>query len=351
MRTVTKAPAIFSRLLFFCLPLALLGPASSHADTTAPCRPIARLSGESICQSDVSARVGFRIYRKQVDVYSLLKEETERLVDQRVVAAAAARAGLAPEAFLAREIDAAVKPVGEAEVDRYLSEHAEEAAAAGDAARGRVLHYLSETRRIELRLALLERLRSEAGYALLLEPPEQPRIVLDVAGAPTRGGQGAPVTIVHYANLRSRSSARSVRNLAQLVRSHPGAIRWVHRHFPMERDELGLFAAQLAFAAHDEGRFWQLHDRLFALDGHFDEAQLLAEARTAGLAEERIERARLDTHLLERVRSDIASAQAAGAIREPTLFINGRYFSGLFDYTRLEGLFLEELERASGRGQ
>jgi predicted DsbA family dithiol-disulfide isomerase len=82
--------------------------------------------------------------------------------------------------------------------------------------------------------------------------------------------------------------------------------------------------------------------------GKLDAQAIESLARDAGLSPQEIERARTDPALLGRVKRDLEAANAAGAPREPTLFVNGRYVPGLLEYEELRDVFREELRRVPG---
>jgi predicted DsbA family dithiol-disulfide isomerase len=305
---------------------------------------IAILDGEPILRGEVSAPAAFRIYRHQVDIYSLLKSQTEKLVDERLLAREAERRGVSVDELIAG-VESASRPVIEAEIDRYLAEHPRESAVPSEEVRARVRHYLEQTRRIDERLAFVATLRERAGFEWRLEPPEQPRVRVDVAGAPARGDAAAAVTLVHFASFGSPQSAQSARRIAQLREEFPGALRQVHRNHLDRADEPSLLATRVGFLAQDAGRFWEFHDALLAGAVPLDEAAIARAARGVGLPADTIERARADTELLERVRRDMAASTAAGVPRAPTIFANGRYLSGLVPYEELRALVADELAR------
>jgi protein-disulfide isomerase len=218
------------------------------------------------------------------------------------------------------------------------------------------VHYLTETRRIARQLDFLRDLRATAQYEFLLAPPPPPRVSLDSHDAPTRGTPDAPVTLVHFAAFSSSLSRRSFGYLQRLQEEFPGRLQWVHRHFLHTPDEVGLFAAQLSVAAHETGRFWEFHDRLFALGGPLREEQILHLAQAAGLDAGLAQVVRQEPGYLARVKRDIDVGLKAGVGREPVMFVNGRYFSGTFAYEKLRDMVVEELgviepQRASQQRQ
>lgn len=305
---------------------------------------LARLDGRPIRKSEVSAPAAFRLYRYEAQAYALLEDETERLVDGRLLAEAARREGIAPEALLAR-IEAGVAPVSEADVEGYLERAGGGASVPPDVARARVRHYLEEKGRIERRLAFFAEQRVRAGFTWVLPKPLLPRVEISAPDAPARGPADAPVTIVHLASFASPESARSAEALARLSSEFPGKVRWLHVNWMPDENEAGRRAAELGFVAQDAGRFWELHDALFAREGRLNPDSLDAAALEAGLERDALPRADASA-LLGRLEDDLALARRTGALRDPTLFLNGRYWSGRGGYPGLRSLFEEELVRA-----
>src|SRR5690606_16953068 len=142
----------------------------------------------------VRARVAFRLYQLEADRYSLLRQELDAIIEQRLLEAEARRRGVSVDALLAAEAESAPAPVTEAEpapvteaeIDAYLAEHPRDAAR-GPAIRPRIAAYLAERRKIERRLAFVQGLREAARVDVRLAAPARPRTDIDVAGAPARG--------------------------------------------------------------------------------------------------------------------------------------------------------------------
>jgi protein-disulfide isomerase len=300
--------------------------------------PIARLDGEAILLDDVGPELGLQVYQHQLDTYALLKRETERLVGERLLAREAERQKLGVDALIQRELDASGGTPSDAEVSRYLEEHPD--AARWPEARARVASYLAETRRLERRAALVERLRGNAKFEFLVEPPVEPRVRLDLTDVPIRGPENARVTLVHFASFASPLSAHSAAQLARLATEFPDRLRFAHRTFLSEPDEMALAAAELAIAAQQAGKFWDAHDRLFAEEGEITSAILDDIA-----SDLEIERKAVGTDgaTRARLRRDEDAGTRAGVKQEPAVFANGRYLSGSLPYEELRRAVVEEL--------
>lgn len=299
--------------------------------------PVARLGDQTLRLSDFAPEIAFRVYRHQVDVYSLLKRAVEESVEERLLAREAARRNRTVAELLDAEVHATAGEATAEEVEAYLAAHPDAARQPG--ARERVAHYLTERRRIERRIAFVERLRAQAGFEFLLEPPTQPRVRLDLGSAPARGPADGPIELVHFATFSSPRSARSAEYVRRIVQAYPGRIRERFVALPNDRDELGLAAAQVAVEAEAHDRFWDLHDRLFATRGRFKHDDLARIAEDLGLKP--IDPGSL--RHLDVIRARIAAAADAGITQEPVLFVNGRYYSSTFPYEKLAALVEEEL--------
>jgi protein-disulfide isomerase len=95
----------------------------------------------------------------------------------------------------------------------------------------------------------------------------------------------------------------------------------VFRHFPVvSKHPRSRRLAAAAEAAALQGSFWQMHDLLYADQGHLDDPHLWDRARTLGLDLERFEADRRSDAVADRIDRDFRSAIAAGVMKTPTLF-------------------------------
>jgi len=102
-------------------------------------------------------------------------------------------------------------------------------------------------------------------------------------------------------------------------------LRYVFRHVPLtDVHPAAELAAQAAEAAAAQGRFWEMHDRLFAHQDALEPDDLLAHAGALGLDVERFEGDLRDGLHVVRVRDDTLGAEASGVRGTPTFFVGGR---------------------------
>jgi protein-disulfide isomerase len=138
-----------------------------------------------------------------------------------------------------------------------------------------------------------------------------------------RGGDDALVTVVEFGDYRCGFCIKVEPVLEELERSYGREVRFVFRNTPLGGNPESRLIAQAAMAAGEQGRFWQMHDRLFATEGPMDRPVLEQLARELGLDRTRFAAA-LDQRRFELdVSHDAAEGARLGVRGTPTFFING----------------------------
>jgi protein-disulfide isomerase len=145
----------------------------------------------------------------------------------------------------------------------------------------------------------------------------------DLTNAPVRGAADAPVSLVLFSDFQCGFCQRVNPTLATLLQQYPGKVRIVFKHFPIEGHDAAPLAHRAAMAAHEQGKFWEMHDRIFANQRAMARADLIAHAQALGLDMAKFAAA-IDaerfTAILERDRKE---GEAIGINGTPTFFVNG----------------------------
>ncbi len=164
---------------------------------------------------------------------------------------------------------------------------------------------------------------SKLGSAPVPEPTAEDHL---------RGEADAPL-VIEYADFECPFCAALSERLGDR------RLRRVFRHFPVRSSHPRAWpAACAAEAAAAQGRFWEMHDLLFADQGRLEDPHLWERARTLGLDLERFEADRRSEAVIARVRRDFQSGVRAGVVTTPTLFASGRRFAGKVDSQLLDAL-------------
>jgi len=138
------------------------------------------------------------------------------------------------------------------------------------------------------------------------------------------GASDAPITVVEYGDFECPFCAAAAPVLRQLIEGSGGRVRLVYRHFPVfTKHPFALTAALASEAAGD--RFWAMHDLMYANQDRLTDADLTAYAQAVGAGDVVGEAAQ---RFRPAVENDYTMAAAEGVRGTPTLFVNGRFYTG-----------------------
>ncbi|MGI6639663.1 MAG: thioredoxin domain-containing protein [Desulfobulbus sp.] len=150
---------------------------------------------------------------------------------------------------------------------------------------------------------------------------------IDLTGAPILGKEDAPITIVAFSDFQCPYCIRIAPELTKLQTTHPDVVRIAFKHLPLTRiHPQAEPAARAAIAAQKQGRFWEMHDALFALDeSAWTRADAIeTAAKKAGLDMTRFVTDWNSEETRMKLAKDIMDAQNADVNATPSLFVNGK---------------------------
>ncbi|HEY1772377.1 MAG TPA: DsbA family protein [Gammaproteobacteria bacterium] len=139
-----------------------------------------------------------------------------------------------------------------------------------------------------------------------------------------RGPHTSPVAIVEYGDFECPDCRRVYPATEMLVQHFGNRIAFVYRHFPLrEVHPRAELAAEVSEVAAAQGKFWEMHAKLFEHSGHLEAAHMRRYAQELELDLARYD-AELGDHIyLQRVQEHIAGGKASGVRGTPTFYLNG----------------------------
>lgn len=167
---------------------------------------------------------------------------------------------------------------------------------------------------------------------------ESPRLTIPVGpNDHIRGGpETAPLTLVEYGDYECPYCGAAYPIVKEVERILGDELRSVFRNFPLgDMHPHAVGAAEAAESAAAQGRFWEMHDRLYEHQDRETTDDLIEHARVLGLDVERF-KSDLQEHTYEpRIQEDFLSGVRSGVNGTPTFFINGVRHNGGYDLDSL----------------
>ncbi len=160
------------------------------------------------------------------------------------------------------------------------------------------------------------------------------------------GPADAALVLVMYGDFECPYCA-AAQSIIRRVRERLGdRLLLVFRHFPIpELHPHAQLAAEASEAAAAQGRFWAMHDELYAGRGRLTERDLVVHAKRIGLDDRRVRDELAARTFEDEVRRDLEGGIATGVTGTPGFFTNGRRLGGAFDAASI----VSALEAGPGR--
>lgn len=248
----------------------------------------------SLTRQEIDAAVAQRLAKIAADEEQVRRDVLQQLINEKLLAAEAARRGVTVQALLAATPSKA---------------------------------------------ALLAGLAEKAGVHVALQPA---RTKIATEGRPAVGPAKAPVTLVVFSDFQCPYCRGAADVVREVQRAEGDRVRLVYRHFPLPIHDRAERAAEAAECASLAGKFWPVHDALFASPEKLSDADLTAHAVAAGVDREAFTQCLASGVTRTAIEADRRAAIEAGVEGTPAIFVNGRRLTGPRTVDALRRLIAEE---------
>ena len=109
-----------------------------------------------------------------------------------------------------------------------------------------------------------------------------------------------------------------------MLEKYPNDVKLVIKHFPLPTHSYARKAAIAALAAGKQGKFWEIHEKLFANHRELSDAKVEAIVRDLGLNMEQFNQDLKDPDIASLIDRDMNNGRAAGVQGTPTIFVGGK---------------------------
>lgn len=147
---------------------------------------------------------------------------------------------------------------------------------------------------------------------------------IDVTNSPVRGPKTASVRIVEFSDFQCPYCAELQKTLNEVLKAFPKDVQLVYKQFPLNIHQYARQAATASLVAHSQGKFWEMHDRMFQNFTQISDEKLRAWAKEVGVDMTKYDQALQAGKYEPVVQKDIADGAAAKVLGTPTLFVNGK---------------------------
>ncbi len=187
-------------------------------------------------------------------------------------------------------------------------------------------------------------IRGKPRQKSLAERMKNP-IKVGLNNAYTMGPDDAPITIIEFSDFQCPFCSRVIPTMKKLVKDYNGKVRFAFRHHPLSFHKNAMSAAKASLAAGEQGKFWEMHDKLFENQRQLTDPNIEKLAKDLKLDIAKFKKAWKSNKYDAQIQKDIQFARSNGASGTPAFFVNGVYMKGAQPYASFKQLIDKLLEQ------
>ena len=312
--------------LLYCLALATLCSAQAKAQAGTD-RPVAVVDGQAIFEQDLMTVAGPSLLDLRKQEYKLKSDALNQLIRKRLIEVEAKKKGLSSEELLKQEADSKIAEPSDDQAKGYYLAVKNQTTLPFEQIKSQVKQLLRTAEVEQAREKYADSLRDKTEVSILLQPPV---FHVDYDPARVKGNADAPITIVEFADFQCPFCSRVQPLLKDVLAKYKGKVKLAYLDFPLSQihphAEMAAEASRCALAG---GKYWEMHDALFADQSKLDEAALVRTAAGLGMDQNSFASCLKSGKYNATVQQDVQAGSQAGVNATPTFFINGEFLSGV----------------------
>lgn len=176
-------------------------------------------------------------------------------------------------------------------------------------------------------------------------PDPNKRYSVNTDGSPTLGPAEAEVTVVEFSDFQCPFCARVGPTIKKIEQEYGDRVRIVFKHLPLSIHPKAPDAHAASEAAHRQGKFWEMHDKIFADQKQMSPEKYLEYATELELDLDQFQRDVASAEVKDRVNADKKEAAKLGSSGTPGFFINGLNLRGAKPFEAFKEVIDKELAK------
>jgi len=334
--------------------LALAIPAIAQSGS----KTLATVNGQNITEADVNKAAAadlenLELKRMQAeatynrDKSDILERNLNQLMEDKLLAAEAAKRKVTPEELLHNEVETQVTEPTQEQVKQFFDDNRSRIPpqVTFEQAEPQLREYMMGLRLQEKREEYFAKLKKDYAVRSFFEPI---RFDIITAGFPARGPANAPVTIVEFSDFQCPFCGNLYPVIKEIETKYKDTVRVIYRQFPLNSiHPFAQKAAEASLCAKEQNKFWEYHDSLFE-----NQQALDVEALKTRAVNLQMDTAAFNTCLdsgkqAEVINKDILEGNKVGVTGTPALYINGMPYRQESSFEALSKVIDSEIQRKS----
>ena len=321
-------------IITLALAVACQKPSTTEAKTQALSdsgAPVAKWTGGSISSSELDALM-----------YEQRKQALEQLLVRKLVEQKAKAESVTPEALWKREVTDKVKKPTDAEMKKFYDEQGKKQPLPPfEQVKDQIAQYMERPAMQAAQQSYVVKLKKDLNAEVMLKPTR----VEVAAEGPAKGPAAAPVTIVEFSDFQCPYCSKAEETVTKVLKTYDGKVRVVFRDFPLPFHPQAVKAAEAAHCAGDQGKYWEMHEKLFANQKALEPPALKGYAKALSLDQGKFDKCLDSGDKAKVVDSNRKAGEKVGVTGTPAFFVNGYQLSGAQPFEEFKTIIDAELAK------
>jgi protein-disulfide isomerase len=280
--------------------------------------------------------------------YKLKSDALNQSIRKKLIEVEAKKKGLSAGDLLKQEVDSKISDPSDDEAKGYYFAVKNQTTLPFEQIKSQVKQLMRSAEVEQAREKYADSLRDKVEVSILLQPPV---VQVDYDPARVKGNADAPVTIVEFADFQCPFCSRAQPVLNDVLAKYKGKVKLAYQDFPLSQiHQHAEIAAEASHCALAQGKYWEMHDAMFADQSKLDEAALVKTAAGLGMNQNSFESCMKSGKYKAMVQRDLQAGSQAGVNATPTFFINGEFLSGAQSDTDFTRIIDRQLSASGSKG-
>ena len=303
----------------------VVAPASESADQVVATYG----AGKKITLKEVDELAGDELVDLEKKKFQARRQTIDRMILEALVKAEATKKGQNEEEWIKGEIESKIAEPSEEEMAAFFAQNQSKMPPGStlESVKPQLIGHLKQEKGRGIAAKVFEDLKKANNVVITFKEPPKPKKNVEATG-PSKGPEGAKVTIVEFSDFECPFCSRGAATIDQVMEQYAGKVKLVFRHFPLDFHAKAPKAAEAAMCANEQKKFWEMHDLLFKNQSKLAVENLKEHAASLGLDATKFAEC-LDSGKMKKiVDDDTAAGRKVGVSGTPAFFINGTMLSG-----------------------
>jgi protein-disulfide isomerase len=311
-------------------------------------QPVANVDGQVLYEQDLMSVAGPNLLDLRKQEFKAKTDALDALIRKKLTEAAAKKKGLTTEELFKQEVDSKIPEPSDDEARGYYLAVKTSSSLPFDQIKAQVKQLLKNSEIQQAREKYTDSLLEKAEVSVFLQPPS---VQVAYDSARVEGSVDALVTIVEFGDFQCPFCSKVQPALQHMLQKYSGKVKLAYRDFPLSQiHQNAETAAEASRCALAQGKYWEMHDAMFADQAKLDEANLVKTATSLGMDQKSFDSCLKSGKFKGAVLEDFQAGSEAGVNATPSFFINGEFLGGAQSEAEFVAIIERHLTATRGKG-